>query len=202
MRRLGVVAGMVVVVALLVWAGVHNLRQRRLAMQQAQQSQITMVKDNGASTGDGMVENSLRGKAAPAFTLLDLSGKKVSLSDFKGHPVVINFWATYCGPCKLEMPWFQELLGKYQPQGLVILGVDQDEDMGKDEIASAAKKVNVDYPILLPDKKIDKTYKLGDYLPETFYVDKNGNVVEENLGAHSKDEIEADIRKTIAAGAM
>ena len=201
MRRLGVLVAMVVVVALLVWAGVHNLRQRRLAMQQAQQSQLTMVKDDPGA-GDGMIENSLRGKAAPAFTLLDLSGKKVSLADFKGHPVIINFWATYCGPCKLEMPWFQELVGKYQPQGLVVLGVDQDEDMGKDEIASAAKKVKVSYPILLPDKKIDKTYKLGDYLPETFYVDKNGSVVEQTLGAHSKDEIEADVRKTISAGAM
>ena len=206
MRRIGVLAGMLVVVGLLVWAGVYNLRQRRLAMQQAQQSQIVLVKDGSAAPAGAAGEaeavgTALKGKAAPGFTLVDLTGKKVSLAEFKGRPVVVNFWATWCGPCKLEMPWFEEFSGKYKPQGLVVLGVDQDDlDMPKDTIAAAAKKIGVSYPILLPNKTIAKDYALADYLPETFYLNKDGIVVEHSLGAPSKDEMEANIRKTLGAG--
>jgi len=203
-RRGGVAVVMLVVVILLVWAGVYNLRARRLAMQKAAQNEVVLTKtDSAGSSGDAMASMmgvNLRGKAAPGFTLVDLAGKKVSLSDFKGHPVVVNFWATYCGPCKLEMPWFQQMVAKYQPQGLVVLGLDQDEGEQNDVIAKAAKKVGVSYPILLPDDKVAKAYQLGDYLPETFYVGKNGVVVEQTVGAHALDELEADIQKTIAAG--
>jgi thiol-disulfide isomerase/thioredoxin len=202
MRRMGVLAVLVVVFVLLVWAGVYNLRQRRLAMQRAQ-TQVVLVKDgaSGSDAAAGSPETAgtaLQGKAAPAFTLVDLSGKKVSLADFKGKPVVVNFWATWCGPCKLEMPWFEEFEGKYKPQGLVVLGVDQDDtDMPKDTVAAAAKKVGVSYPILLPNKTVAKDYALADYLPETFYLNKDGIVVEHSLGAPSKDQMEANIRKAM-----
>jgi glutathione peroxidase-family protein len=93
------------------------------------------------------------------------------------------------------MPWFEEFTAKYKSQGLVVLGVDQDDSAGKEEIALAAKRTGVTYPILLPDKKISGNYKLGDYLPQTFFIDKNGNVVEEVIGGRSKDEIEADVKK-------
>jgi thiol-disulfide isomerase/thioredoxin len=203
-RRGGVAVVMLVAVMLLVWAGVYNLRARRAAMLKAAQNEVVLTKtDSPGSEGDAMASMmgvNLRGKAAPGFTLVDLSGKKVSLSDFKGHPVVVNFWATYCGPCKLEMPWFQEMSAKYQAQGLVVLGLDQDEGEQDEVIAKAAKKVGVSYPILLPDSKAAKAYQLGDYLPETFYVGKDGRVVEQTVGAHAKDEIEADIQKAVAAG--
>jgi peroxiredoxin len=142
----------------------------------------------------------LTGRPAPGFTLVDLSGKKVSLADYKGHAVVLNFWATWCGPCKLEMPWFEEMYGKYKPQGVVILGLSQDDGMDAADIAKSAKKIGVTYPILQPDEKVSKAYQLADYLPETYYLDKNGVVVEQTVGAHSKDELEADIQKSIAAG--
>jgi thiol-disulfide isomerase/thioredoxin len=159
-----------------------------------------LTKANAPSDGmDGMAAPSIRGQVAPGFTLVDLNGKKVSLADYKGHPVVVNFWATYCGPCKLEMPWFQEMIAKYQSSGLVVLGLDEDEGVGKDQIAAAAKKVGVSYPILLPETKdkVGKAYQLGDYLPETFYVARDGKVVEQTFGVSSKDELEADVRKAI-----
>lgn len=190
-------------VAVLFWAGVHNLRQRRAL---SQVPHITLIpaspasssaSDSGAPDAEG---SNLRGKEAPAFTLTDLSGKKVSLSDFKGHPVVVNFWATWCGPCKLEMPWFQEFSAKYKDQGLQVLGLSQDDGASRDDVASAAKKIGVSYPILMPDEAVAKKYGGVDYLPETFYIDRSGKVVEVTAGAPSKDQMEALIKKTIAAG--
>jgi len=194
---------MIVFVGVLCWAGVHNLRHRR-ALSQA--NHITLIP---AASGSTLTDNSappdvegsnLRGKDAPAFTLPDLSGKKVSLTDFKGHPVVVNFWATWCGPCKLEMPWFQEFSAKYKDQGLEVLGLSQDDGASRDDVASAAKKIGVTYTILMPDDAVAKKYGGVDYLPETFYVDRTGKVVEVTAGAPSKEQMEALIQKTIAAG--
>lgn len=202
-RRLLVLVLLVAGLTLVVLAGAHNLRARRAAMLKVQQNEVVLTKaDSPADSGSDPMAQPMLGKAAPAFTLADLSGKKVSLADFKGHPVVINFWATYCGPCKLEMPWFQGLEAKYKPQGLVILGLDQDDGMDTKEIATAAKKVGVTYPILLPDDKVASSYQLGDYLPETMYIDKSGKIVDQTVGAHSKDELEADIQKAIGSGGM
>jgi hypothetical protein len=98
--------------ALIVWSGWQNLRQRERAAQSQQAARVDLIPDTPSPSADA--DNSpLRGKPAPAFTLLDLNGKKVSLSDFKGHPLVVNFWGTYCAPCKVEMPWLEEFSKKY-----------------------------------------------------------------------------------------
>ena len=180
------------VVCLLVWAGMHNLRTRRAVMQQAQQKEMTVEKEGGAPQGAHLI-----GKPAPAFTMVDTEGKKVSLADFKGRPVVVNFWATWCGPCKLEMPWFEEFRAKYKADGVEVLGISEDDGAPKDDIAKAVKKAGVTYPILLYDATVSKAYGGVEYLPETYYIDKNGVVVEETHGAPSKDEMEANFRRMI-----
>ncbi len=195
-RRIAVAVVMVVVVCLLFWAGWHNLRARRLQMQQAQHAGITVTREGDAGPEPGA---HLRGKAAPLFTLLDTNGKKVSLADFKGRPVIVNFWATWCGPCKLEMPWFEEFHSKYKGQGLEVLGISDDADQPKDEILKAAQKLGVTYPLLLPDHAVAKSYGGVEYYPETFYVDKSGTIVEETAGAPTRDEMEANIKKAIGA---
>lgn len=194
-RRLAVMGLMLAVVALLAVAGVHNMRARRAAMQAAQAKVIAVqpAADSGFDTGPVP----MKGKPAPQFVLLDVAGKKVSMAELKGHPLVINFWATFCGPCKIEMPWFEEFSATYKDKGLVILGVDQDDDMPKDTVAAAAKKIGVTYPILMPAKSTTKDFQLGDYLPETFYIDRNGTVVEQSVGTPTKDQMEANIRKAI-----
>lgn len=191
---------MLAAIALLFWAGVHNLRARRAAIEanhiqlQAADGSVMPGSPDDAAPPDFQGAN-LRGKPAPGFTLTDTDGKKVSLSDLKGHPIVVNFWATWCGPCKLEMPWFQEFATKYKPQGLVILGLSQDDGISPAEVAHAAKKIGVSYPVLMPDGRdvVAKSYGGVDYLPETFYVDRSGTVVSVNAGAPSKDQMEAEI---------
>ena len=209
-KRNGLVFGVMVVgIALLLWAGWHNLRERRLTMQKAEENHVILTPDKPGEAAEPDAQSpeaeamQMRGKPAPAFTLATLDGKKVSLSDYKGHPVLVNFWATWCGPCKVEMPWFEEFNKQYAGQGLVILGLADDVDAGKDAIAKVAHKTGVTYLILLTDGKVQKSYAPGgmDYLPMSFYIDRNGVIVEETAGLGGKDEIEAHIKKTIASGA-
>jgi thiol-disulfide isomerase/thioredoxin len=210
-KRNGLVFGVMVVgIALLLWAGWHNLRERRLAMQKAQENHIVLVPaDKAGSANEPDAQSpeaeatAMRGKVAPAFTLVTLDGKKVSLSDYKGRPVLVNFWATWCGPCKVEMPWFEEFNKQYAAQGFVILGLTDDVDAGKDVISKVAHKTGVTYPILLTDGKVQKAYAPEgmDYLPMSFYVDRKGVIAEETAGLGGKDEIEAHIKKIIASDA-
>ena len=201
MRRALILGVMVVGVALLLWAGWHNLRERRLAMQQARDKQVVLIpaKPGDAASEAGSLPQ-MRGKAAPAFSLTSLDGKKVSLADYKGRPVLVNFWATWCGPCKVEMPWFEEFRKQYASQGFEILGLADDVDAGKDVIAKTAGKTGATYPILLTDGKVQTAYGGLDVLPMSFYVDRNGVIVEQTAGLGSKDQIEANIKKTIASG--
>lgn len=202
-RTAAVVVVMVAGICLMLWAGWHNLRERRLALEKAQENRVVLVPDNkaGGQASDGMTttqDEPLKGKPAPAFTLVNLDGKKVSLSDYKGRPVIVNFWATWCAPCKLEMPWFQEFRSKYSAQGFEILGIAED-DAPKDEIAKTAKRVNVTYPILLTDGKVAPAYGGVDQLPTSFYIDRKGVVVTETIGLASKDEMEENIKMLLGA---
>jgi thiol-disulfide isomerase/thioredoxin len=204
MRRALLLLTMVAGISLVLWAGWHNLRERRRAMQMEQQTRVVLVPDKrGSSDSDESTstQSSLRGKLAPAFTLMDLDGKEVSLSDFKGHPLVVNFWGTYCAPCKLEMPWLEEFSKKYASDGLKVIGVTYDAEVGKETISKDANKLGVTYPILLSDSKAEKAYLSdSEVLPMSFYVDKAGKVVEVTAGLGPKDELEAMVKKTIAAG--
>src|SRR5258708_32409031 len=96
---------------------------------------------------DGSPGGQLMGRVAPDFELPSLDGKNLKLSDLRGKAVLLNFWATYCGPCKVEMPWFVELQKQYGPQGFQIVGVAMD-DATTEDIAKFAKEMALNYPIL------------------------------------------------------
>lgn len=200
MRRVLLLLTMVAGFSLVVWSGVHEIRGRQKARLD---NHVTLIPDNAsnASVDSPAAESPLRGKPAPAFTLVDLNGKKVSLSDFKGHPLVVNFWGTYCAPCKLEMPWLEEFSHKYASQGLEIVGVTYDSEVGKDTISKDTQKLGVTYPILLSTPKAEKDYLSdSEVLPMSFYVDKTGKVIEVTAGLGPKDDLEAMVKKTIASG--
>jgi len=195
--------------ALVVVAGVLNHRDRVRAAEAARAAHVNLVKDGGSANFDADSPNadeSMRGKPAPNFTLVGLDGKKVSLADYKGHPLVVNFWATYCPPCKDEMPWLEELSKKYAAQGFQVVGIDYDAEVGKAKIASAAHDLGVTYPILLSDSKVEDAYLANNgVLPVSFWLDRNGKVVNVTAGlegktyADAKSNLEAQVQRTIAA---
>ena len=154
-------------------------------------------------------KNPLQNKQAPAFTLKDTDGKKVSLADYKGKAVVVDFWATWCAPCKVEIPWLEKLHDQYASQGLVVLGISEDDlDLDdkaalfkqKREIAESATKLGINYPVLIDDAKVADPYGGVDALPTTFYVDRSGKVVAATIGLVDRDEIEANIKKALGSG--
>ena len=101
---------------------------------------------------------------APDFTLMDVTGKPVKLSDFKGKVVVLNFWATWCGPCKVEIPWFIEFEQKYKDQGLVVLGVSMDED-GWSSVKPYLESSKVNYRVVIGTDRVGETYGGVESLP-------------------------------------
>jgi peroxiredoxin len=138
---------------------------------------------------------------APDFSLASLDGKTIRLSDFRGKPVVLNFWATWCEPCKIEMPWFVEMQKQYGGDGLQFLGVAMDDASPKD-IAQFAHDMGVNYPILLGKESVGDAYGGLPFLPETFFIDRQGKVVDKKLGLKGRDEFEEDIKKIVGTGSV
>ena len=140
----------------------------------------------------------LQGKPAPDFSLSSLDGKTLKLSDYRGKAVLLNFWATWCEPCKIEMPWFIELQKQYGPKGLQVLGVAMDDTDPKD-IVDFAHKMGVNYPIAVGREAVGDQYGGIPYLPSTFYIDRDGRVVDRVYGLVSRSEIEDNIKKALSS---
>jgi len=199
------------ILAIFAWAGWANWKYRQQAAEKrlASAAKGELVAD--ASGNVPQYVSPLKGKPAPGFTLQDLSGKKVSLADFKGKALLINFWATWCGPCKVETPWLVELRNQYAAKGFEVLGISAEGDdlqpsdkegWAKDKaaIAKFVKEEKMPYPVLINGDSISKPYGGIDAMPTSFYVDRSGNVVNVQLGLTSKDDMEANIRKTLGEG--
>jgi thiol-disulfide isomerase/thioredoxin len=143
---------------------------------------------------------SLKGKRAPNFVLHDLSGKSISLKEFSGKPVVVNFWATWCPPCLQEMPWFEEMAKKYSGSGLTFLGLSTDiegQTASPEKVVVTVKRLRVTYPILLYDGSLKAKYGPIHLLPETFYIDREGVIVEDVWGHADKEMIERSVREIV-----
>ncbi len=138
----------------------------------------------------------VQGVPAPDFQLPALDGSKVRLSEFRGKAVLLNFWATWCPPCKVEMPWFADLQKQYGKDGLVILGVAMD-DSAPDKIAQFASEMGVNYPILLGTDQISDDYGNVEYLPTSFFIGRDGTIVTKLTGLLDRKDIEEAVRKTL-----
>lgn len=143
-----------------------------------------------------MVGN-VQGIQAPDFELVSLDGRKVKLSDYRGKAVLLNFWATWCPPCKIEMPWFVDLQNRYAKDGLVVLGVAMD-DSEPGKISEFAHEMGVNYPVLLGTDQVSDDYGDVQYLPTTFYIDREGRIVAKAAGLFDRKQVEDDVKKALS----
>ena len=209
MKRNTLVLGVVLLIlAIFAWAGWANWEYRRQAADRLAASVPHGEFILGSVGGTPQFLSPLTGKPAPAFALEDLSGKKVSLNSYKGKAVLINFWATWCAPCKIETPWLIELRNQYAAQGFEVLGISTEgDDLQKDDkaglekqksaIAKFVQEMKVSYPVLINGDSLSKSYGGLDEMPTSFFVDRKGTVVAAQMGLTSKADIETNIRKAL-----
>ena len=160
-------------------------------------SNIARKRQAEAARSGSLVAGQIVGKPAPDFTLKTLDGKTLTLSDLRGKTVVLNFWATWCPPCKVELPWFVDLQKQYGPQGLQIVGISEDEG-GKDKVVQFVKEMGVNYTIAVDDSSVSPKYGDVEDLPTTFYIDRNGKIVAFAMGLLDRSEIEQKMKAALA----
>jgi thiol-disulfide isomerase/thioredoxin len=207
-RNTLVLLAVVLILAIFAWAGWANWEYRRQAAERALASAAKGVLVPDAAGGGLKYASPFLGKAAPAFTLENLNGQKISLASYKGKAVLLNFWATWCGPCKVETPWLIDLRNKYAPQGFEVIGISTEgEDLTpgdkagwtrqKAAIAKFVAEEHVPYPVLVNGDSLSQKYGGLDAMPTSFFVDRKGNVVAAQMGLTSASDIEANIKKAL-----
>ena len=146
-------------------------------------------------------------KTAPNFTLKDSNGSTVQLVDFKGKVVLLNFWATWCGPCQIEIPWFVEFEQKYKDQGFAVLGVSMDDD-GWKSVKPYISSHKMNYPVVIGSDDISKNFgpllnaeppvSTIESLPSTFILDRDGRIASSHVGLVDKADYQNEIVALLA----
>jgi peroxiredoxin len=136
-------------------------------------------------------------KAAPDFSLTNANGASVKLSNYKGKVVLLHFWATWCGPCKIEIPWFIQFAKDYKDRGFIALGVSMDDD-GWKAVKPFLSQMGINYPVMIGDDRLAELYGGVDSLPSTFLIDRQGRIAFTHLGLVAKRDYEAEIQQLIA----
>ncbi len=131
-------------------------------------------------------------ETAPDFTLKTLEGKTVKLSDHRGKVIILDFWATWCLPCRMEIPVFVELFRQYSGR-LMVLGVSSDQNP-RQVLPSFIKKYKVNYPILLSNSRVERAYGGVTAIPTTFVIEQKGTVFRKYIGYQPKSTFEKDIK--------
>ena len=137
-------------------------------------------------------------RLAPDFALKDADGRTVNLSDYRGKVVLLNFWATWCTPCAIEIPWFTEFEQKHKDRGFAVLGISMDEG-GWDVVKPYVSRARVNYRILMGDGSVAFLYGGVDALPTSFLIDREGKVASVHVGLVRKSDYEDDISVLLQA---
>jgi peroxiredoxin len=134
-------------------------------------------------------------KAAPEFALKDANGQTVHLADYRGKVVLLDFWATWCGPCKIEIPWFQEFERQNKDKGFAVIGVAMDEE-GWDVVKPFAKYVGINYRLVIGDESTADLYAISAW-PTTFLIDREGRIASAHVGLSGKRDFEDEIQELL-----
>jgi thiol-disulfide isomerase/thioredoxin len=133
---------------------------------------------------------------APDWKLTDLNGKPVKFSDFRDDVLIVDFWATWCVPCRVEIPHFVELQKQYGDKGLTVIGVSLDEQ-GPGVVKKFVKRFAVNYPIVIGNQKVVEAYGGIDAIPTTFVIDRQGRIVSRHIGYNDKAVFEKEIESLL-----
>jgi len=133
------------------------------------------------------------GERAPDFELRSLNGDALRLSSLRGQPVLLNFWGTWCAPCRVEMPWLVQLDQAYRAQGLQIVGVAMDSGATQ-EVALFARQRGVEYHVLLGNSSIADDYGGVRFMPQSFFINRDGNITKTTTGLTDKKDLEDGIK--------
>ena len=125
---------------------------------------------------------------APDFAVKDLKGREISLSNYSGKVVFLNFWATWCGPCKAEIPDFIEAYKQYKDKGMEIIGISVDR-RNLNSVLKFVEKYKINYPVVMSTDKIQKDYEPGPYIPTTIIIDQEGKIRYKHIGYMSKEAL-------------
>lgn len=159
---------------------------------------FAVLSDCDSTTVRAAVKGDKERKAAPDFALKDRDGKTVHLSDYKGKVVLLDFWATWCGPCKIEIPWFMEFEQQYKDKGFAVLGVSMDED-GWSAVKPYLERMKVNYRIVLGNDKVGDQYGGVDSLPTTLLIDRQGRIAATHVGlSGGKEDFRNDITNLLS----
>lgn len=137
-------------------------------------------------------------KAAPDFTLKDSYGQSVKLSEYKGKVVLLNFWATWCGPCKIEIPWFKEFETNYKNDGFAVVGVAMDDE-GWEVVKPYIESQKLNYRVLMGTEQVGLLYGGVESLPTSFIIDRDGKVASVHIGLVSKGDYAKEIQTLLGA---
>ena len=132
------------------------------------------------------------GKPAPEFALRSLDGGVVRLSQYRGKTVLVNFWATWCAPCRVEMPWLAALYDRYRGRGIEIVGIAMD-DGDRERVVKFVHETRVGYSIVLKDRAVATAYGGARFLPQSFLVAPDGRILVHMIGIRSKENLQQDI---------
>ena len=201
-KKAVVITAILVSAALLVFIWVNTIHKVPEVIYNIGKYIPPLVRLGGQGRGDG--ENRLKViaarrfsyKQAPEFTLLDINGNKVNLSDFKGKVVILDFWATWCPPCIAEIPHFIELYDEYKNRGLEVIGISVDWN-GQRVVPPFAKESGINYILLLGDDEVADLYGGIISIPTTFILDREGGIRKRYMGYRDKEVFERDIKELL-----
>jgi cytochrome c biogenesis protein CcmG/thiol:disulfide interchange protein DsbE len=137
-------------------------------------------------------------KLAPDFALKDVNGHTVKLSDYRGKVVLLDFWATWCGPCQIEIPWFKEFEQQNKDRGFAVIGVAMDEE-GWEVVKPFAQHIGINYRLVIGNDSIARQYGGVDALPTTFLIDRDGRIASIHIGLSGKRDFENGIQELLQA---
>jgi cytochrome c biogenesis protein CcmG/thiol:disulfide interchange protein DsbE len=133
---------------------------------------------------------------AADFTLKDSNGADIKLADYRGKVVLLNFWATWCGPCKVEIPWFIEFNKTYKDRGFTVLGISMDDD-GWKSVKPYITQKQFNYPVMIGNDQLTKLYGGVDSLPTSFVIDRSGKIAFTHMGLEGKDVYTKEIESLL-----